>query len=179
MNSNFLKKMLFLVIILIIFVSINIGYKKFKTYSYNKKESTRREEILKGVNSIFKQCSDITSFESRRSCFRDKLLEIKKNNKKIKKEYVLILNNKKFSLKSFEEEDLLKIEKPKDYGFTRCLSNTFFFDWVDDFIYISMDNELSSVSCKTTNGLDLLIVPKDLKDSEINSVKSMFMIPIK
>lgn len=162
----------------IIVVGLVVTYKKVNSYLTEKAHETRKMEISNGVHGLFKKCTDISTFDSRRECFKNQLIEMKKKNPLIHKEYVFEINNKIYDVKSLDEGDLIKITKPSNYGFIRCISNTFFFDWASESIYLSQENPLGGALCTTTNGGTVLIIPKDLSKDQIREIKNMFNQPI-
>jgi len=173
------KKRLFYIIgTPIILITLMTIYKKVDIYLVEKAHETRKKEIIKGVHDLFKSCSNVSTFDSRRECFKNKLIEMKKKNPLIHKEYIFEISNKKYDVKSFDEGDLIKITKPSNYGFIRCISNTFFFDWSSESIYLSQENPLGGALCTTTNGGSVLVVPKNLSDDQILEIKKMFNQPI-
>jgi len=154
-------------------------YEKYEKVLKEKAESARRAQIEAGVKAIYGGCEKIETFQDRRDCFKKDLIDMKNKNKSIPEGFILEFDDKFFSLKSEILEDLIQIEKPKNLGFLRCVSNTFFFDWNESSIFISMDNSYGSISCFLQDKKQIFIFPKNLTSAQKNMVKSTLLIPIK
>lgn len=165
-----MKRSIFYILGFIIALVVGtIAYKKATTYIKDQKEIKRKSNIKNNVLNHFKNCPDLTTFEKRRECFKEEMIAKRAQNQQVKLEYVFLINNKRYKADSVDLGDVIQVTKPEGYGFTRCVSNTYFFDWVGDYIYFSLENSQATISCKTTTGGDFIIFSKDLTETEINN----------
>lgn len=172
------KKILYVVMAAIIVVMGALAYQKFSKKDKDAVLESRKKEITQGVQGIFKNCPDISTFELRRECFKDRLIDMKSKNALVQKEYAFESKDLSKDLVSEDLEDLLKINIPENLAFVRCVSNTFFFDWKGNTVFISMENPLGAVLCNTAGGDEVLISPKNLSKQQRSELKNMFKLPI-
>lgn len=165
--------------LLIVLVVGTFAYKKASTYIKDQKEIKRKAEIKGQVLNHFKNCPDLTTFEKRRECFKEEMITKRAQNQQVKLEYVFLINNKRYKAEGVDLGDVMQITKPEGYGFTRCVANTYFFDWVGEHIYFSLENAQATISCKTTTGGDLIIFPKDLTETELRNSTLLLKTEIK
>jgi hypothetical protein len=154
-----------------------MAYESHNAYLAAKKVEVRKNAIRRGSKEVFQNCPDISTFDLRRACFKNKMIEMKKSNPYFKTKYDMIIGNKITKVSTEDLGDLLKIQKPK-MGFLRCISNTFFFDWVGENVYISMENPLGSVECINTDKEKVSFIPSGLSKEEISILKREFSKPI-
>ena len=125
----------------------------------------RREEIKVGAAALVKDC-EMTTFEGRLACFKDKIIENRKRNPQVPTEYQVIGSGLNRILKTEDLGNIIKIEKPREVTFRNCISNTLFFDWTEEFIHLSPDSFNSGAICDTEKGR-VAIVPKSLSKKQI------------
>lgn len=161
MNSRiFITLSLSLVLISLGLYRINLAQEQKRA----EQERVKKETIKEGTLKIYADCTDISTFEKRRECFKEEMIRLRMENSKVSLRYDMTYSGTKEEVKTEDLGDLLRIEKPH-IALERCVSNTFFFDWVEDSIYISMDNTLGSVRCMTPNG-EIIFSPSNLTDEE-------------
>lgn len=168
-----------IILALISIFGLWIGQSFYEKWSKIREEEKRRAQIEEGVRSFFKKCEEIDTFEKRRRCFAQDLLLKRNENKMVQLSYQMEINGKLYSLNSEDLGDLIKISKPKDYSFVRCLSNTYFFDWNENSIFLSLDNPYGSVNCRLRQGGEVFIFPANLSESVRKMIKSTLLSPIK
>lgn len=173
------KAVIFILSILVFLPTGYIIHQKVKKHYQDIADDNRRLVIKKGVQDFFKKCANISSFESRRLCFKDDLIKMRNNNKNINNEYVFEINGKKYKADNFDEIDLIKIKRPPGYGFVKCSSNTFFFDWTEDSFYISLENPMGGAVCTTIQNQLVYILPKKFTELQNLEIKNSFKIKIR
>lgn len=133
----------------------------------------RKQAIRQASQDMYKPCQDISTFDKRRECFKDQMTQMRAQNKKVPLEFQVIINHKASKVEVEDLGDLLKISKP-NIGFLRCQSNTFFFDWVGDFVYISMENPLPKIECMDVDNRKITFIPINLSQEDIRFMNQEF-----
>ena len=173
-NSIVKKKLWTLSILFLIVVGGIFLFTKNSAYLKSKATEGRKAQIAIAAKKVFNKCQDVSTFDKRRECFKDKLLEMRKQSNIVKLDYILVVNDKAISAKSEDLGDLVKLTIPKEMGFIRCVSNTFFFDWSGESMYLSLENPFGGAQCTTIKDETVLVYPKDLTADQQKLVKQMF-----
>lgn len=167
------------IIISILLISLGlfgIGHYFYKDYAYKKKVTSTEEKKDQARNwnkELFDSCKSL-KLEDRRDCFQEKLEDIRAKNPKVRTTYKALVDGKEVKVATEDETDLLKIERPKGHSFVRCSSNTFFFDWNETHVFLSLDNPNGAAQCLTPEGKAIYFVPSDMTDQELKIIKSQF-----
>lgn len=143
-----------------------IGIFLFKKISRDKlifSESNKVYDLNKGCLELFGK--------EKRLCMKEK---IKSNKEFVENTYFYFdsKSNKKYKLRSKLEEDtnfiVIKRESFIRLGGGRCLFTSLFFDFDNEYIYISGDNEKGFFYCKESEGYSA-IFPENMNEFNVIS----------
>lgn len=163
--SNIIISLLVLVIIFIVF---NLFFPKVVPDSKKQVHNIFRRKEIKEATAKFVGNCEFDDFEKRRNCYHDQMIQLRKANLKVNLNFKLVQGDTEHNLKAIDMEDIIKIERPQ-LSLMSCASNTFFFDWNSEYIFISLENPAGGVVCQTSNKETIYIVPQSFKQSQIDS----------
>lgn len=140
--------------------------------SKSTKAVSKNIETPKVENNLTKGC-EMTTFEGRMSCFRDRITENRKRNQSIPKTYSLIGQGINLKLKTTDLKDIIQIERPMEISIKNCAANSVYFDWNQSYFFIAPDSFNSGAICDSSKGR-IAIVPSNLSNTQIKEFYSIF-----
>lgn len=150
-----------------------IGYKVINSQKLNKNKSKIQADNKPPKISLTKGCI-MTTFDGRLECFKERILENRKRNPSIPKQYQIIGKNYYIKLLTEDKNDILQIEKPQDLSITNCIANSILFDWNDKFFFIAPDSFNSGAICESNKGR-VAILPMNLTNDQIKEFYSRLL----
>lgn len=145
-----------------------LGYNLLKS----KDKKVAKTQVTKPENPLTKNC-DMTTFEGRMACFRDKITENRKRNKAIPKSYLLIGQGINLKLNTKDLNDIIQIERPTEISIKNCAANSIYFDWNQSYFFIAPDSFNSGAVCDSSKGR-IAIVPSNLSNAQITEFYQIF-----
>jgi regulatory protein YycI of two-component signal transduction system YycFG len=160
-----------LVIGSIIFLSVALTYqifnidKKTKLSPSDKIEQENQEKMKNHLKSLTSGC-DMTTFQGRLNCFKNKIAENRKSNTSIPTQYFLIGKGFNLKLKAKDLGDIIQIDRPESISIKDCVAKSIYFDWNQSYFFIAPDSFDSGAICDSSKGR-IAIVPSTLTNTQI------------
>lgn len=163
----------------ILTISTLISYKIFtlddkKISEPERIEKENQKKLKSHLKSLTSGC-DLSTFQGRLNCFKDKIAENRKHNPEIPKEYIMIGTGFNKKLKASDLGDIIQIERPQEISIKDCTAKSIYFDWNQSYFFIAPDSFDSGAICDSTKGR-IAIVPSNLTTQQI---KDFYKVLIK
>jgi hypothetical protein len=134
---------------------------------YHKKQvALKIQEVTQTEADSRKLCTSEDS-QSRLDCMKPRLEKVKNQN--FKNEFSLFVDGKKEQVEVTDLDFAIKIKRsPLMFFGGQCLSNFFYFDFDNNFLYLSKDNASGIVVCKS-GVRRMILFPSQLSDKDLET----------